>query len=464
MVILMFIILLQRQGQGFDVTLQPAHIYGTAPSNIGTWLMGYGGLSNGTDDFIQVFIIYNPLNSPTFQAGNVSMGNIDFTSSSMAEAPQSGSATNITTNDRRALDAAWRNDKLWFTTQVMPPSGANNGQATALWARFSASNSTFSFDMAGEIGGEDISTGAYTYMPSLAINSEDNVGIAFSASNSSIFAGSYAVGVFGATGVMTSTVTVQAGTDDYVRTFGGDNRYGDYTRMALDPSDDGFWSINQAAIANGNSTTTGGVTEDGQWQIFIKELEALDNLLPVELVDFTATAREQTAILKWTTATEKNNYGFVVEQFITENFEEVGFVEGAGTTLEAQSYQFDVPNLAGGTHLFRLRQVDFDGMEYLSDVKSVKIEGLLKNTVTLPTPNPFEAETRFVIDVNRTQKVSIQIFDIHGRLVQSLHENVLEQGKIHPFIFNGATLSTGIYTIRVIGEDFDETHKVILNR
>ena len=450
-------------GAGFNATLQPAHIYGTPPTGTGNWLIGYSGLSNGTNEFAQIFRITDPLlPGISFVSSTLSMGNIDDTATGILDAPQSGGAMAIETNDRRSLGAVWQNDKLWMVTQVMPNSGTNSGQTTALWSKFNVTSSAFTFNQAGEIGGEDISTGAYTFMPSVAINTSGDIGVVFSGSNASIFPGSYAVGINGTTGGVTATETMQAGVDDYVRTFGGSqNRYGDYSGAAIDPSTDIFWGINQASIAGG--TVLSGSSEDGRWQIFIKELD-ISPALPIELISFDVKAEDNTAMLYWKTATEINNEGFIIEQFIDNEFDRVGFKAGEGNTFEEQIYDFQVPDLSAGSHLFRLRQIDFDGEYSLSDVKSIEIAGADKNIISLPAPNPFSSETEFTIQVFQDQRVNIQVYDINGRLVESLNENILEKDQTYPFVIDGTSLPNGMYMIRVSGMYFNYAERIILER
>ncbi|NBC96906.1 MAG: hypothetical protein GVY27_11190, partial [Deinococcus-Thermus bacterium] len=98
------------------------------------------------------------------------------------------------------------------------------------------------------------------------------------------------------------------------------------------------------------------------------------NALPVELTAFTARRDGDAIRLAWTTASETNNAGFEVQRRRSGNedadaWEPLGFVEGHGTTTEAQTYRFtdrDLPYAAPGA-VYRLRQVDTDGTETLSE-------------------------------------------------------------------------------------------------
>jgi hypothetical protein len=119
----------------------------------------------------------------------------------------------------------------------------------------------------GTVGGEDIASNTWTFFPSIAVNSSEDVIIGFAASASSIYAGSYYTtrGAGDAAGTTQGSQTLRAGTDYYYRAFAGPrNRWGDYTGTAVDPNSDCFWVYNQHAMARG--TVFGSYpSEDGRW-------------------------------------------------------------------------------------------------------------------------------------------------------------------------------------------------------
>jgi hypothetical protein len=87
------------------------------------------------------------------------------------------------------------------------------------------------------------------------------------------------------------------------------------------------------------------------------------NVVPVELIMFTASVVNNSVNLKWETATEVNNYGFDVERRADKNnWEKIGFVQGHGTTNFPMSYSFfDNDITLAGTYYYRLKQIDIDG-------------------------------------------------------------------------------------------------------
>jgi hypothetical protein len=66
-------------------------------------------------------------------------------------------------------------------------------------------------------------------------------------------------------GTFGPTQTIKAGEDYYLRTFGGSrNRWGDYSGIALDPSNQKFfWAFNLYAAPRSDEPDSRG--EDGRW-------------------------------------------------------------------------------------------------------------------------------------------------------------------------------------------------------
>lgn len=255
-------------GGGSATTTQPAHMFGTSPGSTGTFLVAYSGLSDGTNEYVQVVRVDDPLGTPTFNLQQRSMGDIENAAAAFNDAPQSGTASLVETNDRRALNAVWRDNALWATFETTG-AGAEAGQITAHWVKLSTSNlAALTVVDQGNVGGEDIAVGTYTFFPSIAVDPCGNMALSFAASASSIFPGAYYTGrlVTDTAGTVQSSGTLAAGTDYYYRAFGGTrNRWGDYSGIALDPADEAkFWVFNQYAMTRG--TVLGPYpTEDGRW-------------------------------------------------------------------------------------------------------------------------------------------------------------------------------------------------------
>ena len=121
--------------------------------------------------------------------------------------------------------------------------------------------------------------------------------------------------------------------------------------------------------------------------------------LPVELTSFSVTSQASKIILNWATATETNNLGFEIQR-MRENseWENIGFVEGYGTTTEPKEYSYfdDVSTVQYTSLIYRLKQIDFDGGFEYSDVVEVEVVPT-QFELSQNYPNPFNPSTTIQI-------------------------------------------------------------------
>ena len=76
-------------------------------------------------------------------------------------------------------------------------------------------------------------------------------------------------------------------------------------------------------------------------------------------------------------------------------------------------------------------------------------------------PNPFSNQTIIPLNLPRSMKVSLQVFDQMGRPLATLVDGVMEQGK-HQVKWETQNLPQGIYIYQVQGVGFMETKKMIM--
>ncbi|MCB9088283.1 MAG: choice-of-anchor D domain-containing protein [Calditrichae bacterium] len=267
-------------GGGVPVTTMPAQVYGAGgvpggSGDVGTFLVGYDGLSDGSSEFVQIVRVDDPLGSaggPFFTLETIDVGNIDNTGASVGTAPQPGATSfldMLNTVGRRVYDAVWRDGALWLVTIVNPPDGPDAGQTTVHWFKVNTSaapGGALTLADQGDIGGETLGPETYTFFPSVAVNSAGDAQFGFGASSYTLYGGAYTAGraALDPAGSTRPAETVAEGLDFYVRTFGGfRNRWGDYSGISIDPADDSqFWIFNLYAGLRGSPTGN----EDGRWE------------------------------------------------------------------------------------------------------------------------------------------------------------------------------------------------------
>ena len=187
-----------------------------------------------------------------------------------------------------------------------------------------------------------------------------------------------------------------------------------------------------------------------------------DPPLPVEMTSFTSQVNGTSVALNWETASETNNAGFEVQMREGDGWNPLGFVEGHGTTTEAQTYSFDVGELGVGTHAFRLKQIDFDGAFEYSDGVEATIETPGTHLISSAYPNPFNPQSQFTLAVAQEQHVTAELFNTLGQRVAILFSGSVEANQPQLVTIDGAGLASGMYVVRVTGERFSDALSVTL--
>ncbi len=167
---------------------------------------------------------------------------------------------------------------------------------------------------------------------------------------------------------------------------------------------------------------------------------AWDNALPVNLIYFEGVNKENYNLLQWQTTSETNNDHFIIECSADGNtWTEIAKVDGAGSTMEIQSYTYK-DNAPLGLHTYyRLRQVDTDGAFTYS--KSIVVASKENHAISV-YPNPVND----LLYINTNQIGMLVVVNIQGTICmqQALTTgiNTLSVSALH----------NGVYGVKVIGE------------
>ncbi len=186
--------------------------------------------------------------------------------------------------------------------------------------------------------------------------------------------------------------------------------------------------------------------------------EITTNPLPVSLVNFTAKNNAGQVQLNWVTASEVNNKGFYVERAIDgKTFTAIQFVNGAGNTQVSSSYQVTdadaFTKLGVKTIYYRLRQVDFNGKQSISTIKTVSINDALEAGALSAYPNPFASNLTVQVTSASVNQLKLEVFDLNGQsqITQTLP---VVKGVNRIDVPEIKNLSQGVYILRVTGNAF----------
>ncbi len=145
--------------------------------------------------------------------------------------------------------------------------------------------------------------------------------------------------------------------------------------------------------------------------------------LPVELTSFGATWTNKGSLLRWTTKSETNNSHFEIERSLDAiNFQMIGTLEGNGTTLNPNNYQF--LDSYSGEYLsqknwlyYRLKQVDFDGTTNYSSIISISPSFGHSELTLVTLQNPTQNSLPIQVNIKDPSKIDLSIVDIYGRVL-----------------------------------------------
>lgn len=163
-----------------------------------------------------------------------------------------------------------------------------------------------------------------------------------------------------------------------------------------------------------------------------------DGAVPVELISFVFDA----GLLKWSTASETNNFGFEIHRSLAKEaeFSQVGFVKGHGTTTTPQLYEFR-DSIDTGVYFYQLKQIDTDG--------SFEFSATIKAVYTIPAvfslsqnyPNPFNPTTTISFTIPeessaQNQPATLSIYNSLGQKIRVLFNERKRPG-FHQLTWNG---------------------------
>ncbi|MEO1256636.1 MAG: T9SS type A sorting domain-containing protein, partial [Bacteroidota bacterium] len=144
-----------------------------------------------------------------------------------------------------------------------------------------------------------------------------------------------------------------------------------------------------------------------------------NTILPVELLYFQGEVLDNVIALEWATATELNNDYFDVERSKDGiDFVAIGRVEGNGNTSELISYNFLDSQPNPGNNYYRLKQVDYDGVESFYEIIQLFNDYFQKNMEATIYPNPATSDNirLRVLSGDDHTPVSIRIIDLNGNI------------------------------------------------
>ncbi len=246
---------------------------------------------------------------------------------------------------------------------------------------------------------------------------------------------------------------------------------GTYYFLTCDVASDATGSI-QGVLVNNSSLIFSGGTLSGT--ITNAVLSGGDVSLPVVLTSFTADNNSNGVLMKWSTASEIENLGFILErqQDVSANWLEIAnysndaALVGKGSVTSHSDYCYtDTDVKTGFTYEYRLSDVDYSGDRDYHPVISIKVEDAIFMSQFSTYPNPFNPTTTIRYGLPEASEVSILIYDMRGSEIRKLVKSYQTAGW-YEVTWNGLNssnnqVSAGIYYARLNSGEYSKAIKML---
>ena len=172
--------------------------------------------------------------------------------------------------------------------------------------------------------------------------------------------------------------------------------------------------------------------------------------VPVKFTSFTATKKENTAVLNWWVDNESSiTDRYEVERSLNgTDFIKAATVAAKNNGLTSNGYTLTDLNIsayrASGVIYYRIKQVDKDGKFVYTEIRSVRLD---KGIAIGVYPNPVKESANVSIDLDEAADVVIAVTDAAGKEVQKIQ---LQGNKgLNVKKINMSNLAAGTYMFKV---------------
>lgn len=237
--------------------------------------------------------------------------------------------------------------------------------------------------------------------------------------------------------------------------------------------DGSTWTEQASSTVNttDNTLTLSGIDGFSSWTA---APAGSDASLPVELVSFTAESRSGSVILKWSTESEVENLGFMLQRKQIEagewesvaDYRSDAALAGHGTTTEKHDYRYaDKDVQPGVTYEYRLGDVDYSGRVTWHREVRVKVEA---EDMQMPVefglhrayPNPFNPAVTLSYGVETAGRTTLQVYNLRGQLVETLVSAYQLPGN-YDIIWQPENLGAGVYIMRLQSGNKTNLQKIV---
>jgi len=199
-----------------------------------------------------------------------------------------------------------------------------------------------------------------------------------------------------------------------------------------------------------------------------------DAPLPIELASFSVQIVNGSVVLEWATESETENLGYMIEReddnsgswSILASYQTHEALQGQGTCSGRHEYSFRDDGVESGkNYTYRLSDVSEAGNIIVHPPIMIELGELAGTGIEKIYPNPFNPQTYIAYHLQEDTDVAISVYDISGRIVNTLLSGHQVAGNYHLY-WNGNNnmndkVASGSYIIHMQTENNSEFQKVV---
>lgn len=199
----------------------------------------------------------------------------------------------------------------------------------------------------------------------------------------------------------------------------------------------------------------------------IINLAACGPPLPVDLLSFTGSYKDNSTLLNWVVASEINSAYYTIERSTNSiDYCTIGTQLIAGNSYNRQQYRFtdNLENQYDKLFYYRLKIVDIDGRFKFSNIVLIR-KNQIATTGIKVSPNPVMGGDLITVrfDATDNSQVELSVIDMTGRIVAT-QQNSTSAGTNSVTLLNVNNLKPGMYIIRMNNASGVQTTRLIITQ
>jgi hypothetical protein len=228
--------------------------------------------------------------------------------------------------------------------------------------------------------------------------------------------------------------------------------------------DNGVWdkTLPKAAVISQGSLYMNSMSGISTFSPFINnspDARLMDlGTLPVELLSFAATRRQQEVVLTWVTTLETGSDFCAIETSTDGiNFQEAGRVKSAGNSYVTRTYTFSHRPGANTTTYYRLKQTDLNQEFTYSKILAVAAQA---EPVAPAQVYPNPGKGLFHISIPEGQEIQAVVTDLSGKIILPRHSLNFSSGSAP---LDLSSQRSGIYLLNLVTDHSRQVIRLVKN-